>query len=83
MVDVQHHALRALEQHAAVIGAGLFQHPPALPGKGQDLVTDRQQPVQQRGRVGLVLAGGAQPDIVVCCQRFQLVAKGLFTGQIA
>ena len=82
MVDVQHHALRAFEQHAAVVGTGLFQHPPALAGKGQDLVTDGQKPVKHRLRVCLRLAGGTKPDIVMRRHRLELAAKRLFTGKV-
>ena len=83
MVDIQHHALRALEQHAAAVGAGIFQHAPALPGKGQDLVADRQQCLEHRLRVGLVLAGGAKPDIVMRRHRLELGAQRVFAGQVA
>ena len=83
VVDIQHHALRALEQHAAAVGAGIFQHAPALPGKGQDLVADRQQCREHRLRVGLVLAGGAKPDIVMRRHCLELGAQRVFAGQVA
>ena len=57
VVDIQHDALRALKQHAAAFCMRLFQHPPALPGKGQHRIAHRQQPCLQFGRVGLRFPG--------------------------
>ncbi len=75
MVNIKHYALSALKQNTLIIGSSRRQKAPALPGKGQKLVTHGQKIAIDCLGIGLWLTSRRQPNIMMRHQRIKLFSK--------
>ena len=83
VIDIEHRALRALEQDAAAGAPRLVEQPPDRRGVGQELRRDLAQPGQHVGAVELRRVEPAQQRVVVQQQIVDPVFERLRLGQIA
>ena len=83
VIHIQHHRLRAFEQHALAAAARLIQAFPDRFRKGQQLWRQRKQAIQQRLFFEFRRPQATQQRIVMAQQFIKLVGKGFGFGQIA
>ncbi len=83
MVDIEHDALRALIEDAAVLAAQIVEAAPDDVGEGQDARGDLQQVGQQLLPVDFGQAQAAQQRVVMGQQTLDLGLQDGLVGQIA
>src|SRR5258708_4162096 len=83
VIDVEHDALRALEQDALAGAARLVEAVPDDVGERQHLGRDVQQRLQQRRALHLGRIEAAQQGIVMQQQMVELVAEAGGVGEVA
>ena len=83
MVDIEHRALRPLEQDAAAGAARLVEQPPHRRGIGQDFGRDLAQPGEQLGAVEFRRVEPAQQRVMVQQQIVDPVLERRRVGEVA